>query len=891
MIERIDAKEMNPDEFCKLILNGDDWLIERILYYARETDFTMYTSTLKEAWRMSIVGLSRSLVGALNDAGHIPELSPNEDYKDDPMSVFGVIEAKKHRERGIDPAMFIGLFKYYKQTYRDLAEDSDFPPDYKKRCLNNVERFFDRVEIAFLQSWISQKGEDAHEELQNKNRRLTNEKNKYLTIFESISDPIILLDIDGKIDNLNMAAAGLLSMPTEPGRVYYNEPGPGDTFAQTDDNSPRRVKGKHIKDIFPLVAEIVEGFASRTKTEKTIELKIRGADRTAIFEVRLSKMLDVSNKFTGIVVTFIDITDHSRIEEMLKSSQKQLEDRVRQRTLELIAANKELEEEVRERKLAEDALKLVVKGTYFTEGESFFHSLSRNIANALDIPIVLVAELLSEEKNRCRTLSIWNGGRHEDNFEFEITNMPCEKVYLTKDMVHYSRDIKSIFPDSEYSALISAEGYLSYPLFNSGGEIIGHLSLVDNKPINQRKHLNSILKILAMRAGSELERKKTESERKILQKRLTHAEKLSFVGTFISGVAHELNNPLGVVLGFSQRLQKNKGLPSQILSDLKIIADESKRSAEIVKNLLEVSRNQKLPKENIFMANPLRKALDMHYYHFKESGIKVDLDLPDDIPMVLGNATQMEQVFVNIILNAYQAMKKDDTRGNFFKCAISASGGQVITTFFNSGSTIADDSVNKIFNPYFSSKDMGEGTGLGLFVSHKIVEDHGGKMWVEIINNQGVKFFVSLPVSSRVHEQSHNPNIGNLIKLGMKALVIDDEKNILEWFRRTLSDVKISVMTAENGEIAVDLIKANEYDIIFSDIKMPKMDGFELVAWLKTNKPQHLNKLVITTGVIDDSIIDYCKAYDCECLVKPFVEQKVFETISAVTNRGSSAGA
>jgi len=131
-------------QLIDFVLKNEDFLMERILKYAKQRDYTKYTSTLKEAWRLSISGLSKSLIDALNAKGHDLELGPNEDYIKDPASKFGIIEANRHRERGISLGMFLGLMKYYRQAYSDLIRESEFELNTKLQYEQIIKRFFDR---------------------------------------------------------------------------------------------------------------------------------------------------------------------------------------------------------------------------------------------------------------------------------------------------------------------------------------------------------------------------------------------------------------------------------------------------------------------------------------------------------------------------------------------------------------------------------------------------------------------------------------------------------------------------------------------------------------------------------------------------------------------------
>ena len=165
-------------DLSELISSSEEWLMERILTYAKTQGYSKYTSTLQEAWRLAISGLSISLLNLLETDGTDLELGPDDDFANDPAAAFGVIEAKRHRERGINLGMFLGLMKYYRETYKNLVKASGFKTTAKEYSLHVVERFFDRVEIGFCVEWTTSTDNKTTSELQSTNRIMTNEKNK-----------------------------------------------------------------------------------------------------------------------------------------------------------------------------------------------------------------------------------------------------------------------------------------------------------------------------------------------------------------------------------------------------------------------------------------------------------------------------------------------------------------------------------------------------------------------------------------------------------------------------------------------------------------------------------------------------------------------------------------
>jgi PAS domain S-box-containing protein len=283
------------DRFYNLIAKSEDWLIRRVLHYAREYSYAKYTSTLEEAWRMSIRGLSEPLLQALKEKNPVLELNPEADFTNDPVASFGILEAQRHRSRGITLSMFLGLMKYYRQSYIDLVQEAGFEKAYEGYSTLFVQRFFDRVEIGFVTEWAESPHKKRFGELQSTNRSMTNEKNKYLTIFESTADPVFILNNKGRIDNMNHAAAELVYGEGIPGRSYYGA-------------QKRKVP-------LPWLHDDVTSFISSGQMEQELERELKTKKGIRYFQVKLKYMLDVSQKFSGATLLLNDLTER-RMAEM-----------------------------------------------------------------------------------------------------------------------------------------------------------------------------------------------------------------------------------------------------------------------------------------------------------------------------------------------------------------------------------------------------------------------------------------------------------------------------------------------------------------------------------------------------------------------------------------------
>jgi signal transduction histidine kinase len=276
----------------QLITENEEWLMHRILHYAKEQDFVKYTSTLAEAWRISIENLSQTIQKALTLDLASLELHPDEDYTEDPFAIFGILEAQKHRSRGLTLGMFLSLFKYYRQCYLDLIQTADFEPETQRRYNYIVSRCFDRIELGLCTEWAEATKQGRLNELQATNRFLANEKNKYLTIFESLHDPVILLDNNSNVTNMNHAAAKLLIGSALPGDIYYDP----------EQNKP---------SLPWLTKELTTFFQSDVNT-LNVEKSFNTAQGVRVFNVKLERMLDISEKFSGLVVLLYDLTESKR---------------------------------------------------------------------------------------------------------------------------------------------------------------------------------------------------------------------------------------------------------------------------------------------------------------------------------------------------------------------------------------------------------------------------------------------------------------------------------------------------------------------------------------------------------------------------------------------------
>ncbi|MFW5639958.1 MAG: response regulator [Thermodesulfobacteriota bacterium] len=317
------------DKFTELISASEDWLIRRMHYYVTSRGYDKYSSTLEEAWRLSISVLSTLLVRDAAETGGAPaEFSPEDDFQNDPVASFGIMEAQRHRERGVDMGMFLSLLKYYRQAYIDLVSDQEFSKESETTLNLLIIRFFDRIEIGISLEWSGKENEQLLEELRSTNRFLTNEKNKYLTLVESLSDPVLLLDLNNRIDNINQAAAVLLGRSGFPGSEYYclsrDRVLEFSEYKDTPHPPAECLNNESLETLLPWLGPAFSTFRESGRSETRLEMGTEIAGRPRWFDVVLTPMPDISGKFGGATLVLRDITERKKSEAEREKLQEEL---------------------------------------------------------------------------------------------------------------------------------------------------------------------------------------------------------------------------------------------------------------------------------------------------------------------------------------------------------------------------------------------------------------------------------------------------------------------------------------------------------------------------------------------------------------------------------------
>ncbi len=364
------------------------------------------------------------------------------------------------------------------------------------------------------------------------------------------------------------------------------------------------------------------------------------------------------------------------------------------------------------------------------------------------------------------------------------------------------------------------------------------------------------------------------------QQQLLQSTKLSALGELIAGVAHDLNNPLTTVMGYSQLLS-GKVQDGKMHRDLKKIFEEAQRAAKIVQNLLSFARQEPPEKRSWQINDILKKILKMQANELRVNNIEVHTELIETLPPILVDANQLQQVFLNIINNARQAMMEQETPRRL--CIKTAREGErLIVEFTDSGPGIEPEFLDRIFDPFFTTKPKGKGTGLGLSISYGIVKSHGGEISVTSRQKEGTTFSVELPVATEAPAPLpvEHRNNGTLKQPLPSILVIEDEENINELIAEILTQEGYRVDVVQTGELGVQKLLEEKYDLILCDLRMPGMDGHQVYDEVKKAKPYLAQRfLFMTGGIMNEESKAFLKETGDIFLMKPFTTEIFLDAI------------
>jgi len=428
-----------------------------------------------------------------------------------------------------------------------------------------------------------------------------------------------------------------------------------------------------------------------------------------------------------------------------------------------------------------------------------------------------------------------------------IKGCPCLQAIETKKFANAEVKIPNL--KGEFNIFI-------YPLFNAGGGLKGFVHIM-----------------------------RDITEQKRLQDELIQLEKLSGLGELISCVAHELNNPLTSVIGYAQLLKGSKEVSEEIKEDLERLHDEAMRTSCVVQKFLAFARKRKSEKSYVNFNEILRSTIALKSYNSKINNVDIVEDFQADLPSTMADSQQLQQVFLNLLTNAEYAMKEAHGHGRLeIQTRFDLERSLIRISFKDDGFGISEENLSKVFEPFFTTKKTG--TGLGLSVSYRIVQEHGGTISVKSRLGEGTTFTVELPIIDleekivKPEEKEEEERIS-----GKKVLVIDDELAILNLVRNILEKEGVEVEIVSNGESALNKLKKRIYDLIIIDLKMPGLDGISLYQEIVKRNLKLSNRILFFTGDTSSETIKFFEEIQADYIYKPFDNADFFKSVKRILKK------
>jgi two-component system NtrC family sensor kinase len=332
---------------------------------------------------------------------------------------------------------------------------------------------------------------------------------------------------------------------------------------------------------------------------------------------------------------------------------------------------------------------------------------------------------------------------------------------------------------------------------------------------------------------------------KAAREAMVQSEKMITLGELVAGTSHELNNPLAIVSGYADLLLQDPLSPEH-RTKIEAIRKSAHRAANVVHSLLAFARKKRAEQVQTQINSVVEAALQLKEYDLRTSGIRLEKELGEHLSAVFADPNQLQQVLLNVLNNAQDAVQSAKVRR--IRIKTEESDGRVSIRIEDTGSGIPKEELKKIFDPFFTTKPLGKGTGLGLSISYGIVREHGGDIGVTSLAGHGTQVSISLPAFAVAEPEPVEQPVSNTALSPRRFLVVDDEVEIGTIVQKILIRNGSSADTATSLEEALKLASTRVYDFIISDIKMPGGSGIDLYKRLCPIMPAYRRRFVFLTG-------------------------------------------
>ena len=371
------------------------------------------------------------------------------------------------------------------------------------------------------------------------------------------------------------------------------------------------------------------------------------------------------------------------------------------------------------------------------------------------------------------------------------------------------------------------------------------------------------------------------------QEQLLQSEKMSAIGQLISGVAHELNNPLTAILGYAQLLQGAR-LDDRSSEYVTKLFKQAQRTHRVVQNLLSFARQHKPQKEDVDLRKVLDETLTLSEYDLKVNNVALERDIPKDLPRVVADPHQLEQVFLNVVNNALDAMEDNGRGRGSLRVRAVQRDAFVCVEFDDNGPGIKEPA--KIFDPFYTTKSLGKGTGLGLSICYGIVKEHQGEIVARNRPEGGATIEVRLPVSEKAASHEAATSARRELVLSAHVLLVEDEAAVLEFERDVLAGSGAEVTTSMSVEESRERLRSGNFDVVVMNGRMPGFNAREIYEWMAANCAGMETKLLFTfSSIVDEESRRFLHERGVPTLSKPFEVGDLIQQVRSLAHKAKDA--
>jgi two-component system, cell cycle sensor histidine kinase and response regulator CckA len=537
------------------------------------------------------------------------------------------------------------------------------------------------------------------------------------------------------------------------------------------------------------------------------------------------------------------------------------------------------------------AIRRLVRGGAAFVGNDFFGAIVADLSEVLGAEFVFVGRL-TDDGSSVETVALWGGGQLQDNMTYALLHTPCANV-VGREVCCHPRQVALEFPDDELLIEMGIEGYVGVPLFAGDGSALGIMVALYQAPVADPEFVSTLMQFFSTRTGAEMERVLREEARRRLEGKLLQSQKLESLGVLAGGLAHDFNNLLAAILGSVDLAALELPVSHSVREHLQLIGKTSEQAGELCRQLLAYAGKGRFELSDVDLSSVVSEVEQLLRASISKSAA-LELDLAAGLPAVRVDLAQVRQVLLNLVINASEAIGEatgtirivtgrvqvDESylAAEHLQCAAGV-GDYVYLEVSDTGGGMSHEEIEKIFDPFYTTKFTGRGLGLAAVLG--IVKGHQGIIKIYSESQQGTSFKVMFPeaespVETEVEQPSEQWRGDGL------ALLIDDDPNVRGVGSRLLEALGFEALTAEDGAVGVRTFQehADRVRVVLLDLTMPNMGGEE--AFRELRKIRSDLPIILMSGFNQqDSISRFVGEGLAGFLQKPFRLRDVANKIQA----------